>query len=142
MKDKVVKSKRGEVISYGKTLKPQIRKDWIISYFFNSLNEWERSAGVSALDSDFVDEYLEATNATFKPTMYGAFRSKMLGKDLSELFVDRKLKRNRAGIGDGLSGMGFPRSIWNYSPRHGSHMYEHILKRESARQSLNKGDET
>jgi len=112
------KSNRGEVVSYGTPLKPADRQLWLLRYFLRGTKQ-NRVFSVNVLDKDFVDEYLEATNATFKPTNYGANRSRMLGSDLSQLERDRKFRRKKAGIGDGMSALGFPKSVWDYSLRYG-----------------------
>ncbi len=68
---------------------------------------------VDVLNSDFVDDYLEATGAAFSPMMYGAHRCKQLGKDLAGLYKLGKLRRHTTGI-EGLAGMGFPRWVYAY----------------------------
>ncbi|WLJ71218.1 hypothetical protein [Sphingomonas phage Birtae] len=92
------------------------RKDWIEEHMTQAAVEGERHVARDVLSRDFVDAYIEATNAAFRPTAYGAYKCPMLGRDLAEMVEEGRLRRTRIGI-EGLAGMGFPRWVWSYRIR-------------------------
>jgi hypothetical protein len=68
---------------------------------------------VSTLDSDFVDDYIRYTEASFKCMILGAHRCDQLTADLKKLYDQGHLKRWASGL-EGMAGMGFPKWIWSY----------------------------
>jgi|GEM_PF-2192695 len=95
-------------------MKPAERYDWIENF----LRVAQRRLGtvrytVDICDSYFVDAYIKAVKCTFQPTMFGAYRCRQLGRDLSHMAKVRRLKRHRSGLGD-MRSMGFPSWVWSY----------------------------
>lgn len=92
-------------------LTPKEREAWLLKRI-----QEEPGGFVDVCNSAFVDDYIEATGASFRPTMYGAFKCAQLGRDLSRMATKgiRRLKRSRTSLGDMGSGMGFPRWVWSY----------------------------
>lgn len=88
-------------------MKPVDRYKWLKEYIS------QKPYGVDILDAEFVQEYINATNAQYRVTIYGAFKCAQLGRDLAAMHHDYVLKRNRVGI-EGMGGMGFPTWVWNY----------------------------
>ena len=70
--------------------KPEERHAWIKQYIANN------SAGVDILFGDFVDEYIVYVGARYRPTCWGAYKCKALGKDLSDMAKRGELRRGRA----------------------------------------------
>lgn len=85
------------------------RLKWLMDY----LNARGRLYYVNTLNSDFVDEYTEETNAPHMIRIIGANTCPMLARDLATLHKQGKLDRSPGGIG-GMAGMGFPTWIWQY----------------------------
>lgn len=96
-------------------MKPQERLDWIERHVRDN-NQLSRG-GVDVLNSDFVDAYIDATKAAFRPTNYGAYKCAQLGRDLAKMVDQGIMRRHRIGI-EGLAGMGFPRWVWSYTLTH------------------------
>ena len=94
-------------------MKPIDRQDWIAKY----MKGRRRDERFDICDAEFVDAYIEATEAPFGATNYGANKCPQLGRDLSAMFNDGVLKRERMGI-DGMAGMGFPRWVYLYRLAH------------------------
>lgn len=92
-----------------RTLSPAKRQQWILDYMKSG-----KDYCVDVCHSDFVDQYIDHTNAPFSPCMFGADRCRMLGYDLSQLYKAGKLSRWAAGL-QGMGGMGFPRWVYSYS---------------------------
>lgn len=88
-------------------MKPYAREAWIIAYLE------EQKDAVDVLNADFVQDYILATDASFRVQMYGAHKCPQLGRDLSRLAAQRRLKRARTPI-EGMAGMGFPTWVWSY----------------------------
>lgn len=74
----------------------------------------ERERQLDVLNRYAVDRYAAATGAKTKPMMFGADKCRLMGRDLSAMHDAGLLMRHAAGIGDGLSGQGFPRWVWSY----------------------------
>jgi len=96
-------------------MKPADREQWILAWLRKrqelSATKWR----VDVLDANFVDMYIDATKATFKPSCFGAHNCRQLGRDLSRLYTQGRLTRCTAGISDGLCYQGFPRWVWSYA---------------------------
>lgn len=90
-------------------MKPIDRQDWIESY----MAKGRRNERFDICDADFVDAYIEATGAPFRPVNYGAHKCPQLGRDLAAMVKGGVLKRTRMGI-EGMAGMGFPKWVWGY----------------------------
>lgn len=67
---------------------------------------------INILHAAFVEEYIEATGASWSPTVYGAHKCPMLGRDLSALHRQGRLTRWRMGVGGSESG--FPKWVFEY----------------------------
>lgn len=65
------------------------------------------------LDRHFVDAYVEATGARADLVPYGADKCRQLGRDLSAMAAQGRLRRGRVSIA-GLAGQGFPTCVWSY----------------------------
>jgi hypothetical protein len=92
-------------------MKPNDRHDWIAKAL-----ETMPGKCADVLNSDFVEDYVEATNARQAIQPYGAAKCPQLGRDLSAMKRAGILKRHRVGI-QGMAGMGFPRWVWSYELR-------------------------
>lgn len=89
---------------------------------------WMRQHGqADTLNTQLVDDYIDATGAKFKPRMLGAFECPRLAQDLGRMAFFGYAERHTTGIGDGLCHQGFPRWVWSYAP--GKHA--HILEKTS-----------
>lgn len=90
---------------------PKEREDWLIDRI-----QREPGKMVDVCNSDFVDDYVEATGATARTVMWGAKKCPQLGRDLSRMATrwGACLKRSRTSLGDMGTGMGFPRWVWAY----------------------------
>lgn len=71
---------------------------------------------VDICNQDFVDDYIGAAGAIFRPRMWGAHKCAQLGRDLSRMATRRgpSLKRSRTSLGDMGTGLGFPRWVYSY----------------------------
>jgi len=67
---------------------------------------------VDILNAEFVEYYIDSTDANFVAMKYGAFKCPQLGKDLADMRVYRMLTRARIGL-PGL-GQGFPKWVYSY----------------------------
>lgn len=86
---------------------PEERRTWIVKYI--------RVHGpVDILRSDFVDDYIAATKASFRLTCFGAFKCSTLGRDLAHLVSEGALRRRRLGLSSNWQ-PGFPKWVWVYS---------------------------
>jgi len=90
-------------------MKKQERFDFIETFLKND----GVHATVDVLHRDFVDRYIDATNAKFYAMPYGAHKCPQLGRDLSEMYAAGRLRRWTLGL-DGMSGYGFPRWVYVY----------------------------
>lgn len=93
-------------------MKPDARERWLLSRIAE-----EPGGLVDVCNRDFVDDYIEATGASFRAVNYGAHKCPQLGRDLSRMASRRDLRRRRFGI-EGMTGLGFPRWVWSYSVRY------------------------
>lgn len=82
----------------------------------------EENRFVDVLNSDFVDAYITAVHAKFKPTNWGAHKCPQLGLDLSSMARFSALKRSRIGLSVNWQ-PGFPKWVWTYSAGHASYLY-------------------
>jgi len=85
------------------------RRDWLCLRVAE-----ERRAGVDVLNSDFVTDYAEHTRTRAIVQFFGAPKCAQLGMDLGRMHREGLLKRGTIGIGDGLSGQGFPKWVYTY----------------------------
>lgn len=87
------------------------RYEWIIAYI-----ETKSDIGyVDILNSDFVMEYINKFEMGFVITMYGAYKCKQLGQDLSYMNKAGLLSRSTIGISNPQMGVtGFPRWVYVY----------------------------
>lgn len=99
------------------------RRAWILSY----LAPLSPREGVDVLNQDFVIAYCEATGVACGWQFFGAPKCPQLGQDLSAMKNGGYLSRTTAGIGDGLSGQGFPKWVWHYRL---SSRYRYILEQQ------------
>lgn len=93
-------------------MKPTDRYAWIENHM-RSDNLLARG-GVDILASDFVDAYIEATNASFIPKNWGAHGCPQLGRDLAAMHEAGTLKRGRVGLSNGAWQPGFPKWVYVY----------------------------
>jgi hypothetical protein len=91
------------------------RKQWILAWLRERQALSSATWRVDVLDREFVDAYIEATEAKFQAQMIGANKCKLLSRDLHSLYVQDQLTRHTAGIGGGLCHQGFPRWVWSYA---------------------------
>lgn len=89
-------------------MRPTDRQEWLFERV-----EAEHGGAVDVCNQAFVDDYIAATGAAYRPTMWGAFKCPQLGRDLSLLARKKYLKRGRVGLWN-MGGMGFPRWVWVY----------------------------
>jgi hypothetical protein len=94
-------------------MKPEERYDWIIAYASRPGSENYR-VHMDILNSDFVWDYIEATEAPHKIQFFGAPKCAQLGRDLSKMYEKKMLRRYTCGVGNGLSGQGFPKWVYVY----------------------------
>lgn len=92
---------------------PAARQAWILEYLRHRSRP-EVLHNVNVLDAYFVDAFIDFSGAPFRCKVIGANGCPALGRDLLALHKAGKLQRWPAGIGGGLSGMGFPRWVWDY----------------------------
>jgi hypothetical protein len=85
------------------------REKWILSWFADHPNQ-----STDVLNSNFVDAYVEATNAPCKVFFYGAMQCRQLGRDLASMFRKGLLERSTVGLQPGDSAMGFPKWVYCY----------------------------
>lgn len=90
------------------------RHAWIIQHLKNDPSAKHTPLQVDVLDREFVDNYVEATEAPWKVMPFGANECRLLGRDLAEMFRNGKLKRHTVGISDGLCHQGFPKWVYCY----------------------------
>lgn len=91
---------------------PLQRQDWIYQWLK------ERQAQrftADVLNSDFVNAYIDATGVKYKTPLFGAPHCPTLGRDLSAMYKEGRLKRYATGIDGGLCYQGFPRWVYVYS---------------------------
>lgn len=86
---------------------------------------WLRQHGQGdTLNSQLVDEYINATGAKYKPRLFGAFSCPRLARDLGRMAFFGYAERHATGIGDGLRHQGFPKWTWSYRPGKFAHVLE------------------
>lgn len=88
-------------------MKPNERFDWIEKRI-------PTYHSVDVVTRDFVEDYTDATGASYQLMPFGADKCPQLGRDLAKMADAGRLTRCRVGI-DGMGGMGFPRWVWSYS---------------------------
>lgn len=95
----------------GGRMSPKDRETWLLRRI-----QEEPGQIVDVCNQQFVDDYVDATGARHRPTMYGAVKCAQLGRDLSRMATrwGPSLKRARTSLGDMGTGMGFPRWVWSY----------------------------
>lgn len=90
----------------------EARHDWIENYIE------DKPGGVDILDAAFVQAYIDATDANYTPTMWGAHKCVRLSRDLAQMHRDGMLIRSRVNLGSAWVD-GYPRSLWHYDiPEH------------------------
>lgn len=85
------------------------RRDWLCARIAE-----EHRAGVDVLNADFVTDYAEHTRTRAVVQFFGAPKCPQLGSDFGRMHLEGLLKRGTIGIGDGLSGQGFPKWVYTY----------------------------
>lgn len=85
------------------------RRTWLLQAIAN-----EQGGRVDVLNSDFVVDYAEYTGSKAAVQFFGAPRCPQLGADLGRMHREGYVKRATVGIGDGLSGQGFPKWVYSY----------------------------
>lgn len=93
-------------------MKPQDRYNWIERHMRGD-NLLARG-GVDILCADFVDAYIEATEAPYGAVNWGAYKCPQLGRDLAAMYRAGTLKRGRVGLSDGAWQPGFPKWVYCY----------------------------
>lgn len=94
-------------------MKPADRQAFILKYLRARTQSDSSPYRVDVLDSSFVWDYIEHTDAKCAVMPYGAPKCPQLGRDLSALFDSNKLRRSSTGL-EGMAGMGFPRWVYSY----------------------------
>jgi hypothetical protein len=94
------------------------RHDAIIE-FLNERKMRRDTCGVNVLDSNFVDWYIEKTDAKFGIQFFGAFSCPQLGRDLGAMYKAGLLDRRTAGLAPGDAAMGFPKWVYSYYLKEG-----------------------
>ncbi len=90
-------------------MKPDARYCWVITY----MEAFTYDVSVDILNSDFVNDYVDATGARVAHQPYGAPKCPQLARDLLAMKKAYRLKRSRVGV-EGMGGMGFPTWVWSY----------------------------
>lgn len=85
---------------------PESRRQWLMEWISNHTH-------ADVLDAEFVDQYIIATKASFRPSNWGAHKCPSLSMDLSSLARAGQLTRWRCGL-KGSWQPGFPRWVWTY----------------------------
>jgi hypothetical protein len=93
-------------------MKPMLRYEWIENHMRS--DRLLARGGVDILDRDFVDSYIEATQARHQDTNWGASKCPQLGRDLAEMVKMGVLRRSRVGLSGGAWMSGFPKWVWCY----------------------------
>jgi hypothetical protein len=91
------------------TMSKAKRLEWLMSYFSARPSHWYENT----LNADFVQEYIDATNAPHTIRIMGANTCPTLARDLHTLYKQGKLERISAGTGD-MHILGFPSWTWAY----------------------------
>lgn len=94
-------------------MRPAARHDWIEQHLRS--NAMLARGGVDILNAEFVDAYIDATGATHSHQPYGAARCPQLGRDLSEMSRQYRLRRQLEPLPADMRGMGFPLFVWHYT---------------------------
>jgi hypothetical protein len=68
---------------------------------------------VDVCNTDFVQDYIDATTAPHRVRLWGAPRCIRLSAELLKMHKEGRLRRSRTGI-QGMGGMGFPTWVWSY----------------------------
>lgn len=89
------------------------RHEWIREYMQARNDRASTGFTVDVLDTNFVCDYIDATNAPCAIMPYGAPKCSQLGRDLSEMHAAGILTRYATGL-QGMAGMGFPRWVYVY----------------------------
>lgn len=94
-------------------MKPADRQAWIVEYIAS------QPGGVrhfDTLNAAFVDAYIDATGASWKPTALpnSAFLCPRLAADLRALYDAGTLTRQAIGMSPGDAAMGFPKWVYSY----------------------------
>ena len=89
-----------------------VRKRWV--WIAEYIRDKTRGTGVDVLNSDFVDDYVEAFGLRVHIMMWGANKCPQLGRDLSAMTKCGYLKRSRVGL-SGNWQPGFPKWVWGYT---------------------------
>ncbi|POA45542.1 hypothetical protein C1893_23080 [Pseudomonas sp. MPR-ANC1] len=87
-------------------VKPEARFKWI--------REWIATHGATdVLNADFVNGYVNATQAPYFEQAFGANSCRQLGRDLSAMHMSGQLTRGRIGLTERYTGM--PSWVYVYS---------------------------
>lgn len=87
-------------------MRPAARRQWLLDRLRAS------PVPLDILDADFVDAFIEATQAPFIPANVGAHRCPTLGRDLAVMYRNGDLCRQPVGVPCGEWGM--PRWVYAY----------------------------
>lgn len=90
-------------------MRPTERFDWIESH----LRQLRQGEAVDVLNAEFVDAYLDATNARCFFMPYGAHKCPQLGRDLAAMHKAGKLRRCTSSVNGGRA-EGFPTWVYSY----------------------------
>lgn len=94
-------------------MKPAERRAWILAWIRRREALHGQQERVDVTYSDFVIDYIEATDAKHEVLFMGAPRCPQLGRDLGAMYAAGILERHTTGL-EGMAGMGFPRWVWVY----------------------------
>lgn len=97
------------------------RLQWIIDYITKRDISRSGPYTVDVLDAYFVDDYADFADAKCTVMPFGAAKCPQLGRDLTALHKEGKLKRNPTGLWN-MAGMGFPRWVYTYKLADRSHI--------------------
>lgn len=97
-----------------KVMAREAREAWIVEWLVRWSKPIGRPVPVDTLNTEFVDDYCEATGATPTYMLIGANKCELLRADLRRMHDKGTLSRYVAGI-SGMSGMGFPKHIPSYA---------------------------
>lgn len=95
-------------------MKPYAERELFI---LNYLRERGRSSmgGVDVLNAEFVNAYVAFSGAGVALMPYGAHKCPTLGRDLSRMHRERRLRRFSIGLPGFGRHEGFPKWVWNYT---------------------------
>ena len=89
---------------------PAARQSWILSYF-EGLSAYGH---VDVLNEQFVSDYVSRFKPAHGVTIFGAYKCRQLGRDLSAMYQAGLLDRSRIGL-SATPAEGWPKWVYCYS---------------------------